>query len=807
MAFYKQDIVDVNLETGVIHRSFLNHTIGHKDDDADRFGIRAFRNGEPVDLSGAQCQAVFMAHDGTNIALTSYGTVSGNEAYVTLPQACYDVEGQFCIAIKLVGGGVTATVRIIDGVVDRTGATGAVAPTEAVPTYQEILAVYAEMQEDVADYESVVATQNGKIDDLKSAFDKENDKILGIEWYFYEEGIWSMPTNNTDPCTYNSTATGYKCCKIPCVEGDTFTLKTYGASGVGRAWAFVKNDMVVVSSSYKAAANVTYDGDLTAPENSAFLLLNTKLESGSDYFAYKGKSVIENYLHDAKITIGSGNVSTYGDCDSLPANQYFVILANAVTGGFAHAAFDTTHTLLTIGTTTQIAFNVPVSGESCIAMRTKSSNAWQAWQYVYDSDTINKLALPVVAQADLATKYSGHLKNVAENCVTIAGTSSFDDTPEGHSGLFVSIRYGSIYYLHLFFDTTTERVSWGVTGENWHIQKDTHYDLYPTGDDTPRDADIALNCTSGKTLNLAPGEYYFDTMAIGGHLNGAGMDQTKLIFKDFDSSNHNYALRLRAHGMLTNLTVEKYQASGDITPVEDYTLGQNGIRIEGTGNDDTQRFACTVENVRIKNFEGCGLYIANTGYNPASGSLIHNVRVEFCSCGIFLGTFAEFCTVSDCWANYCYTGHVIMGANNTTSGCDFSMNKIGIAFPDTNGANDAHGIVQCCHIVHTGWSNSDPDWSAGYIMKIGAQQSSEPISNCIFANGKILIKDRASNAGPFFMTGCDFKKYSDVIADNCALNILSSFMAGSASFSVLNGGLIRRRNCFSYAGVELDDVT
>ena len=171
MAFYKQDIVDVNLETGVIHRSFLNHTIGHKDAYADRFGIRAFRNGEPVDLSGAQCQAVFMAPDGTNIALTSYGTVSGNEAYVTLPQACYNVEGQFCLAIKLVGGGVTATVRIIDGVVDRTGATGAVAPTEAVPTYQEILAVYAQMQEDIADYESVVANQNDQINSLKSAFE------------------------------------------------------------------------------------------------------------------------------------------------------------------------------------------------------------------------------------------------------------------------------------------------------------------------------------------------------------------------------------------------------------------------------------------------------------------------------------------------------------------------------------------------------------------------------------------------------------------------------------------------------------
>lgn len=188
MAFYKQDIVDVNLETGVIHRSFLNHTIGHKDAYADRFGIRAFRNGEPVDLSGAQCQAVFMAPDGTNIALTSYGTVSGNEAYVTLPQACYNVEGQFCLAIKLVGGGVTATVRIIDGVVDRTGATGAVAPTEAVPTYQEILAVYAQMQEDIADYESVVANQNDQINSLKSALFLSDKLSAGLIDTIWEQG-------------------------------------------------------------------------------------------------------------------------------------------------------------------------------------------------------------------------------------------------------------------------------------------------------------------------------------------------------------------------------------------------------------------------------------------------------------------------------------------------------------------------------------------------------------------------------------------------------------------------------------------
>ena len=143
---YHQDIVDIELNTGNIHRSFLKHSIGSGDEDANRFGVRVYRDGNPVNLTGASCQGYFRNSQGQNIALTSHGTVSGNVAYITLPQACYNYEGQFCLAIKLVGGGVTGTMRIVDGMVDNTNTGSAVAPTSSVPTYQEILALYDEMQ-------------------------------------------------------------------------------------------------------------------------------------------------------------------------------------------------------------------------------------------------------------------------------------------------------------------------------------------------------------------------------------------------------------------------------------------------------------------------------------------------------------------------------------------------------------------------------------------------------------------------------------------------------------------------------------
>ena len=142
---YKENIVDIDLAKGRIHRKFLAHSIGTADSSADRFGIRVFRGHEEVDLSGCSCYGYFLDPMGNSIALTSYGTVDGNVAYVTLPQACYNYEGQFTLSIKLIGGGVTGTMRIVDGVVDNTNTGGAVAPTSTVPTYSEIISQYDAM--------------------------------------------------------------------------------------------------------------------------------------------------------------------------------------------------------------------------------------------------------------------------------------------------------------------------------------------------------------------------------------------------------------------------------------------------------------------------------------------------------------------------------------------------------------------------------------------------------------------------------------------------------------------------------------
>ena len=137
MAIYHEDIVNIDLESGTIHRSFLNHAIGYGDDDANRFGIRAYRNGVAEDLGGT-CAGYFIRADGGTVVISD-GVVSGNMAYVTLPEACYAVEGNFSLAIKVSGSGVTGTMRIVDGVVSRTSTSATVDPGTVIESIEDLI--------------------------------------------------------------------------------------------------------------------------------------------------------------------------------------------------------------------------------------------------------------------------------------------------------------------------------------------------------------------------------------------------------------------------------------------------------------------------------------------------------------------------------------------------------------------------------------------------------------------------------------------------------------------------------------------
>ena len=304
MALYREDIVDIELTGGNIHRSFAKHSIGSGDAAANRFGVRVFRNGEPVNLTGATCEGFFRQGNNAPIALTDYGTVSGNVAYVTLPQACYNTEGQFVLAIKLVNSSVTGTMRIVDGMVDNTGSDAAVAPTESIPTYQEILAVYEDMievkegsvlfnaEQELTNAQQETARENigsASAQDLTNA-EAEMHDITGntgiklISGKYIDLSGDSISIVNNKPAISGNSYAGYAVGYMACSAGDLFSINGHGGNQT-RLWGFANSSGTILS-----VADENADGSNTiikAPTNAAWIIVHTN----NGILSYKGRKL------------------------------------------------------------------------------------------------------------------------------------------------------------------------------------------------------------------------------------------------------------------------------------------------------------------------------------------------------------------------------------------------------------------------------------------------------------------------------------------------------------------------------------
>lgn len=147
MAIYNEDFVRVDLNA-VVRSTYISRLIGEGDSKGDRIGIHAFRNGEEVSLAGGSCVGYFTRPDG--ITLIIGGSVSGNSAYVDLPQAAYAVEGAFTLAVKITDAGVTNTVRMVVGVVVNTTEEAVADPAQLIPDLADYIE-YAEQAEAAAE--------------------------------------------------------------------------------------------------------------------------------------------------------------------------------------------------------------------------------------------------------------------------------------------------------------------------------------------------------------------------------------------------------------------------------------------------------------------------------------------------------------------------------------------------------------------------------------------------------------------------------------------------------------------------------
>ena len=165
MAINKEDIQIIDLETGTISRTFLNKALGEGDSYGDRFGVIVQRGGQPVDLTGVSVSGFFIRANGTTESLS--GSRSGSKCWVDLPAACYAVEGNFTLGIKLTHSGTTVTARIVDGTIVNTSLGSIYDPGSLIP--------------DLADWTALVTRAEAAAEKIES-FDITATLISGTRY-------------------------------------------------------------------------------------------------------------------------------------------------------------------------------------------------------------------------------------------------------------------------------------------------------------------------------------------------------------------------------------------------------------------------------------------------------------------------------------------------------------------------------------------------------------------------------------------------------------------------------------------------
>ena len=122
-------------------------TVHQGDSNANRVGAVVTMNGEPYALGGS-CAGTAILADGSTVPLS--GTISENEAYVVLDNACYQVEGHLHVFVTWVSGDNETTLVEFIGMVQITATDAVIQPSVPVPSLPQLLASIAEMQDATA---------------------------------------------------------------------------------------------------------------------------------------------------------------------------------------------------------------------------------------------------------------------------------------------------------------------------------------------------------------------------------------------------------------------------------------------------------------------------------------------------------------------------------------------------------------------------------------------------------------------------------------------------------------------------------
>lgn len=130
----------------------------------------------------------------------------------------------------------------------------------------------------------------------KGSLEKATEQIIGTKALVFVPGYYRVYSDNTvvdtsAPEISNTTSKTMVTALCPCAEGDVFTIRAYGGAAAAAAYGFLNSSKQGIS---RGTTNALYEGNVTAPANAAYFIVNNNLTNNStDYYAYKGVKIIK----------------------------------------------------------------------------------------------------------------------------------------------------------------------------------------------------------------------------------------------------------------------------------------------------------------------------------------------------------------------------------------------------------------------------------------------------------------------------------------------------------------------------------
>lgn len=269
----------------------LNGMFFSQDVQANRIVVSVVREGTPENLSGTISANIIRA-DGATVAQT--GTIEGNVASVTMPEAAYAIPGAIAVFVKHTQDGATSTLAAVTGYVYKSTTDTIVDPGTIIPSIQDLISSIEDATEDLEEAIAAIPQDYQDLEDDVSDLKNEITNKLELVEVAPSANKWNKDVASTGLLHTNGnvyTGSSYDMYKygvsIPVSQGDEIRVfySVNGSIALGtltRVASYDSNGTIVPSSGGNEVKLYTVPSGITsviitimgAYNNDAMVILN-----------------------------------------------------------------------------------------------------------------------------------------------------------------------------------------------------------------------------------------------------------------------------------------------------------------------------------------------------------------------------------------------------------------------------------------------------------------------------------------------------------------------------------------------------